>query len=98
MERIGKVLEEHSCDDVRVFITGSGASPLEGPLRAKFVQEVNSVTLAVEMLHPDAGSVIELGGQDAKIIIFKENKKTGYTTAIASMNDKCALWTGATID
>ena len=98
MERIGKVLEEHSCDDVRVFITGSGATPLEAPLRAKFVQEVNSVTLAVEMLHPDAGSVIELGGQDAKIIIFKENKKTGDKTAIASMNDKCASGTGATID
>ncbi|MCZ6807479.1 MAG: acyl-CoA dehydratase activase-related protein [Deltaproteobacteria bacterium] len=98
MERIGKVLTELNCDDVRVFITGSGATPLEGPLGAKFVQEVNSVTLAVEMLHPDAGSVIELGGQDAKIIIFKENKKTGDKTAIASMNDKCASGTGATID
>jgi activator of 2-hydroxyglutaryl-CoA dehydratase/predicted nucleotide-binding protein (sugar kinase/HSP70/actin superfamily) len=98
MVRIGKVLEEHDCDDVRVFITGSGAAPLEAPLGAKFVQEVNSVTLAVEMLHPDAGSVIELGGQDAKIIIFKENKQTGDKTAIASMNDKCASGTGATID
>ena len=69
--------------DVRVFATGSGAKPLEGPLGAKFVQEVNSVTLAVETLHPDAGSVVELGGQDAKIIIFKENEKTGDKTAIA---------------
>jgi activator of 2-hydroxyglutaryl-CoA dehydratase/predicted nucleotide-binding protein (sugar kinase/HSP70/actin superfamily) len=98
MVRVGQVLSEHSCDDVRVFITGSGATPLEVPLGAKFVQEVNAVTLAVEMLHPDAGSVIELGGQDAKIIIFKENKQTGDKTAIASMNDKCASGTGATID
>ncbi len=98
LERIGKILEEHSCEDVRIFITGSGAAPLEAPLGAKFVQEVNSVTLAVERLHPDAGSVVELGGQDAKIIIFKENKQTGDKTAIASMNDKCASGTGATID
>ncbi len=98
MERISDVLSEQNCDDVRVFITGSGAAPLEAPLGAKFVQEVNSVTLAVETLHPDAGSVIELGGQDAKIIIFKENKKTGDKSAIASMNDKCASGTGATID
>ena len=77
---------------------GSGAKPLEGPLGAKFVQEVNSVTLAVETLHPDAGSVVELGGQDAKIIVFKENEKTGDKSAIASMNDKCASGTGATID
>ncbi|MEI2764077.1 MAG: hypothetical protein V9F82_00045 [Dermatophilaceae bacterium] len=41
------------------------------------MQEVNAVTLAVEHLHPDVGSVIELGGQDAKIIIFKKNDKTG---------------------
>ena len=42
------------------------------PLGAKFVQEVNAVTLAVEKLHPDVGSVIELGGQDAKIIMFRD--------------------------
>ncbi|MFA9411092.1 MAG: BadF/BadG/BcrA/BcrD ATPase family protein [Deltaproteobacteria bacterium] len=98
MVRIGQVLAELGCDDVRAFITGSGAKPLEGPLGAKFVQEVNSVTLAVETLHPDAGSVVELGGQDAKIIVFKENKQTGDKSSIASMNDKCASGTGATID
>jgi len=98
MVRIGEVLEQKGCSDIRVFATGSGAKPLEEPLGAKFVQEVNSVTLAVETLHPDVGSVIELGGQDAKIIIFKENKQTGDKSAIASMNDKCASGTGATID
>ncbi len=85
-------------DQWRVFVTGSGAAPLTGPLHAKFVQEVNSVTLAVETLHPDVGSVIELGGQDAKIIIFQRNEKTGEKTGSPSMNDKCASGTGATID
>jgi hypothetical protein len=75
----------------------SGAGPdLRAP-RRKFVQEVNAVTLAVETLHPDVGSVVELGGQDAKIIIFKE-AKDGGKTALTSMNDKCASGTGATID
>jgi activator of 2-hydroxyglutaryl-CoA dehydratase len=94
--RIGQAFED--AEDVRLFITGSGGGPLEGPLGAKFVQEVNAVTLAVETLHPDAGSVVELGGQDAKIIVFKENKETGQKTASCSMNDKCASGTGATID
>src|SRR5450432_3561543 len=91
---------------IRSFITGSGATPMVAPLNAKFVQEVNAVTLAVEKLHPDVGSVVELGGQDAKIIIFKEAKRREgddpdapvAKTAIASMNDKCASGTGATID
>lgn len=85
-------------EDIRVFITGSGGSPIAPQLGAKFVQEVNSVTMAVERLHPDVQSVVELGGQDAKIIMFKVNEESGDKTAQTSMNDKCASGTGATID
>src|SRR5437763_8541684 len=82
----------------RIFLTGSGSAPLCESTGGKFVQEVNAVTLAVEHLHPDVLSVIELGGQDAKIIMFKADEKSGEKTALASMNDKCASGTGATID
>jgi len=82
----------------RIFMTGSGGSGLAKYLGAKFVQEVNAVSLAVEKLHPECGSVIELGGQDAKIIIFKEDPETGRKKKIPSMNDKCAGGTGAVID
>ena len=85
-------------DTWRVFMTGSGAGPIAPQIGARFVQEVNAVTMAVESLHPDVGSVVELGGQDAKIIIFKVNEETGEKQAITSMNDKCASGTGATID
>ncbi|MEQ1502137.1 MAG: BadF/BadG/BcrA/BcrD ATPase family protein [Myxococcota bacterium] len=88
-------------DDVSIFVTGSGSSPLGPPLGARFVQEVNAVTLAVEKLHPDVGSVIELGGQDAKIVLFREEKREDgriEKQAFTSMNDKCASGTGATID
>ncbi len=62
------------------------------------MQEVNAVSLAVERLYPECGSVIELGGQDAKIIIFKKDPETGRKKKIPSMNDKCAGGTGAVID
>jgi activator of 2-hydroxyglutaryl-CoA dehydratase/predicted nucleotide-binding protein (sugar kinase/HSP70/actin superfamily) len=81
-----------------VFITGSGGMNIAAKLGAKFVQEVNAVCLAVEKVHPAAGSVIELGGQDAKIIVFKEDPETGRKKKIPSMNDKCAGGTGAVID
>lgn len=84
-----------------VFMTGSGSGPLCKPVGGRFVQEVNAVTLAVERLHPDVGSVVELGGQDAKIIIFREREADDGTVeknALTSMNDKCASGTGATID
>jgi activator of 2-hydroxyglutaryl-CoA dehydratase/predicted nucleotide-binding protein (sugar kinase/HSP70/actin superfamily) len=85
-------------DHFRIFITGSGGGGIVPLIGAKFVQEVNAVSLAVEKLHPEVGSVIELGGQDAKIIIFKEDPETGRKKKIPSMNDKCAGGTGAVID
>ncbi len=98
LEEIMLAFPDTPPSNFRVFVTGSGASPIAPHIGARFVQEVNAVTLAVEELHPDVGSVIELGGQDAKIIIFKENVETGEKRAITSMNDKCASGTGATID
>ncbi|MEZ4301799.1 MAG: BadF/BadG/BcrA/BcrD ATPase family protein, partial [Polyangiaceae bacterium] len=97
LERIEEAFPQSPRNTWRVFMTGSGAAPLCAGLGAKFVQEVNAVTLAVEKKHPDCGSVIELGGQDAKIIIFHEGEN-GEKTAAPSMNDKCASGTGATID
>ncbi len=85
----------HNC---RIFITGSGGGALANLVGAKFVQEVTAVSLAVEKLHPEVNSVIELGGQDAKIIVFKEDENTGRKKKIPSMNDKCAGGTGAVID
>ncbi len=92
-EEVG--IAPHNC---RIFITGSGGGALANLVGAKFVQEVTAVSLAVEKLHPEVNSVIELGGQDAKIIVFKEDENTGRKKKIPSMNDKCAGGTGAVID
>ena len=98
LQAIEEAFPHHQPEAFRIFTTGSGSGPLCEPTGAKFVQEVNAVTLAVEEKHPDVLSVIELGGQDAKIIMFKKNEENGEKTATTSMNDKCASGTGATID
>jgi predicted CoA-substrate-specific enzyme activase len=84
--------------NARMFLTGSGGGSIAEQIGAKFVQEVTAVSLAVEKLHPEVYSVIELGGQDAKIIVFKDDEETGRKKKIPSMNDKCAGGTGAVID
>ena len=98
LKRIDEDLPDVNSDNTRAFITGSGGKNVGRHIGAKFVQEVNAVCLAVEKLYPKAGSVIELGGQDAKIIVFKEDPETGRKKKIPSMNDKCAGGTGAVID
>jgi activator of 2-hydroxyglutaryl-CoA dehydratase/predicted nucleotide-binding protein (sugar kinase/HSP70/actin superfamily) len=82
----------------RAFSTGSGGSSIATHIGARFVQEVNAVALAVDRHYPDVQSVVELGGQDAKIIIFQTDPETGQRKKIPSMNDKCAGGTGAVID
>ncbi len=84
--------------NTRMFVTGSGGGVLATLIGAKFVQEVTAVALAVEKQHPEVYSVIELGGQDAKIIVFKDDNESGRKKKIPSMNDKCAGGTGAVID
>jgi predicted CoA-substrate-specific enzyme activase len=98
LQRFETEIDGFAADRSRIFITGSGGNGMSKLLGAKFVQEVNAVSLAVEKLYPECGSVIELGGQDAKIIIFKKDPETGRKKKMPSMNDKCAGGTGAVID
>ncbi len=82
----------------RVFMTGSGGNTLADLIGAKFVQEVLAASLMVERTCPEASSIVEIGGQDAKIVVLKRDPATGHVKKLPSMNDKCAGGTGAVID
>lgn len=98
LEAIEAAVAASSPGGFRVVVTGSGGAPIASLIGATFVQEVYAVTLAVERLHPEARSVVELGGQDAKIIVFLPDPDTGRIRKVPSMNDKCAGGTGAVLD
>jgi len=84
---------------VRIAFTGSGSRPLADAAGVPFVQEVVANSLAVMKYYPSAKTAIELGGQDAKVIFFRSNKKTGkLEVADMRMNGSCAGGTGAFID
>ncbi|MBP3268816.1 MAG: 2-hydroxyglutaryl-CoA dehydratase, partial [Ruminococcus sp.] len=74
-----------------VCITGSAGLGLANSADIPFVQEVHAAFLAVKQKQPDADAVIELGGEDAKIIFL-----TGGVEQ--RMNGSCAGGTGAFID
>ena len=96
--RIETAFPEFPPSAFQIFITGTGSDAVKKHIGAHFVQEVNAVAFAVEKLYPDVRCIIELGGQDAKIVILKKDKKTGKVHKIPTMNDKCAGGTGAIID
>jgi activator of 2-hydroxyglutaryl-CoA dehydratase len=93
---LAEIKQEYPETPMHISITGSGARSLKDFLHAEFIQEVNALTLAVEIMNPAVHSVIELGGQDAKVIIWKGDGER--KTTLAYMNDKCAGGTGSTID
>ena len=80
----------------RVFMTGSGGPMFIDLIGAKFVQEVLAASLTVERRHPEASAIVEIGGQDAKIVVL--HRENGVVKKLPSMNDKCAGGTGAVID
>ncbi|MDO5117579.1 MAG: acyl-CoA dehydratase activase [Eggerthellaceae bacterium] len=77
--------------DCTVAITGSAGIEVAQWLELPFVQEVIATTKAVQTMIPDADAVIELGGEDAKIIYL-----TGGLEQ--RMNATCAGGTGGFID
>ncbi len=74
-----------------VAISGSAGLGLAEAADIPFVQEVYATGEIVKTLEPDTSVVIELGGEDAKVIFFK-----GGTDE--RMNGTCAGGTGAFID
>jgi len=72
-------------------ITGSAGLGLSNAAELPFVQEVHAAFIAVKETYEDADAVIELGGEDAKIIFL-----TGGVEQ--RMNGSCAGGTGAFID
>lgn len=74
-----------------IAITGSAGLGTAKHTGIEFVQEVFAIRIAVEHFIPSADVVVELGGEDAKIIFL-----TGGSEE--RMNGTCAGGTGAFID
>ncbi len=72
-------------------VTGSGGLTLANKIGIPFVQEVMAVKRAIQNVEPDTDVVIELGGEDAKIIYLTNGVEQ-------RMNGICAGGTGAFID
>ena len=84
---------------IRLCLTGSGAKPVASILKVPFVQEVAANAIALQDQFDQVGTAIELGGQDAKMIFFKDSEN-GQSQSVSDMrmNGSCAGGTGAFID
>ena len=85
------LLLKYPSNNFTLALTGSGAMSAAKFLGVDFIQEVVSCKRAVEKYIPRTDVVIELGGEDAKIIYFDNSIEQ-------RMNGTCAGGTGAFLD
>lgn len=76
---------------IAIAITGSAGLGVASGAQLPFVQEVFATAQAVKKYYPTTDVVVELGGEDAKIIFLKGALEE-------RMNSTCAGGTGAFID
>ncbi len=91
------LLKEYEIDSVAA--TGTGAKELSLLIGASFINEIVALSKGISHLYPRARSIIDIGGEDSKLIILEEditNKKLRIKDF--SMNALCAAGTGSFLD
>ena len=90
-ETLHQISDMLAGQSVRLTITGSAGLGVAKAAKIDFVQEVYATAAAVDRYIPGTDAVIELGGEDAKIIFFGGALEE-------RMNGSCAGGTGAFIE
>lgn len=81
-------LEQHP--NSRVVATGYGRHLLQQHAELDVITEIKAHALGARRLFPDCRTILDVGGQDSKVILLDER---GRVTSF-QMNDKCAAGTG----
>jgi len=79
-------------------ITGSGGKPVAVQLGAVFVNEILAQATFAGAFHPHARTIIEMGGEDAKLISLARERDGRTRIEDFSMNTACAAGTGSFLD
>ncbi|MBI5562008.1 MAG: CoA activase [Deltaproteobacteria bacterium] len=97
---LNDLIKHYGKDAIKlVATTGSGGKLIAPLIGAGFTNEVIAQARAVEVFHPEARTVIEMGGQDAKLIFLApEAGSDKLRIADFQMNSVCAAGTGSFLD
>jgi predicted CoA-substrate-specific enzyme activase len=99
-ERLSSVLEKHPAETIRgIAITGSGGKLATELIGGVFVNEIIAQATSTGILYPEARTVIEIGGEDSKLIILEKDPENGHSRLVDfEMNSICAAGTGSFLD
>ncbi len=100
LEILSETIKKYGRDSIKlVAATGSGGKLIAPLIGAAFTNEVIAQAKAAEVFHPEVKTVIEMGGQDAKLIFLSPEGDSGkLRIADFQMNSVCAAGTGSFLD
>lgn len=93
IEELNTIIKNFSRYKFTINISGSAGIGIAERAHIQFVQEVVASIEVVNKLYPETKTMIDLGGEDAKMVFFHEGKQPDIR-----MNGSCAGGTGAFID
>jgi len=98
-ESLHRILKEEYADfwgqRLKVGITGIGGKTAHSILGGTFFGEIAALSAGNFHVVPDARTVIEMGGEDSKLLVLDGNRGTVEDFA---MNAQCAAGTGSFLD
>jgi predicted CoA-substrate-specific enzyme activase len=99
-ERLTFLLDNHSADSISgIALTGTGGKLATELIGGIFVNEIISQATSSGRMYPEAQTVIEIGGEDSKLIILEKDPLTGNSRLVDfEMNSICAAGTGSFLD
>lgn len=94
------LLERFSQESIRgLAVTGSAGKRIAQILHASFVNEIIAHATSVTRLYPSVRSIIEIGGQDAKLIRLRHAEGSDVLDIESfEMNSVCSAGTGSFLD
>jgi len=81
-----------------VSVTGTGGKILADLLGGRFVNEIIAQTRAASHFTPQVKTIIEMGGEDSKVILVSSDGNGSLTIEDFAMNSMCAAGTGSFLD
>ncbi|MCK5093941.1 MAG: hypothetical protein KAR18_04380, partial [Spirochaetes bacterium] len=95
---LNRILEKYSLEDIgNVAITGTGGLLAVELIGGHYVNELVAQATSVSRHYPQVKTIIEMGGEDSKLIFMDTGEgRTGLTDF--AMNSICAAGTGSFLD
>jgi predicted CoA-substrate-specific enzyme activase len=92
--------DKYSKDSIQhIAITGTGGKLAQELIGGHFINEIIAQSTAVAQLYPEVKTVMEMGGEDSKLIFMHEDEveKTSHLSDF-TLNNICAAGTGSFLD